>query len=251
MAEPMGIEEASRITTAAGTTGLSAADIRHMAHAEYFQAQTEGQRIDNVTAQALAESALIALKREQLKESWESAANGRNRAFHFSDNISADTVEPTIDVLHRWERLDADDLTRPWVFLICSAGGSVIAGMKLYATLKSIAAKRPLVTVASGLCASMATVVHQAGTTRLIEPGCSYMIHDVSGSADGGIGNMKDTMGWMTQLNGQLHKFLAEKAKLSVEEIAKISDRTDAWYMPDEVVSMGFADRIGYASDEP
>lgn len=235
------------VNTRSGENDAAVAAYR-WAQAEYFRAQTAGQLIDNITAQALASSAEIALKREQLKESWEAAANGRNRAYHFTDNVSPDSVEPAIDVLNRWSRLDGDN-QRPWSFVICSNGGSVVAGMKLYATLKAVAAQRPLVTVASGICASMATVLHQTGTTRLIEPGCSYMIHDVSGVADGSITNMQDTMDWMGQLNGQLHMFLAEKSGKSVEEIAEMSKRRDAWYMPADVVAHGFADKIGYATE--
>ena len=217
------------------------------AEARYFDAQTRGQEIDNETASALAASAQIALTRETLKEKWDSASNGRNRSYHFTENVTSDTVEQAVDVLNRWDRLDKDQ--RPYRFVICSGGGNVISGMKLYSTLKSLAAKRPLITVASGICASMATVIHQTGTTRLIEPGCSYMIHDVSGEVFGSIGNMQDTMKWLEKLNNQLHVCLAEKSNMTVKQIAELAKRQDSWFMPEEVVAHGLADEIGYASE--
>lgn len=220
------------------------------AQAAYYEAQAEGQRIDNITASALANSAKIANDHEVRKDRWEAASNGRNRTYHFTDVVGADTVESAVDILNRWQRLDRDEPTRPWRFVICSGGGSVIYGMKLYSTLKAVAQTRPLITVASGLCASMATVLHQAGTIRLIEPGCSYMLHDVSGEAMGSITNMQDTMDWMNKLNSTLHVALAEKAKIPVEEIAALAKRRDSWFMPDEVVEMGLADRVGYATEE-
>jgi len=103
--------------------------------------------------------------------------------------------------------------------------------------------------VASGVCASMATIIHQAGTKRVIEPGCSYMIHDVSGEVMGSLANMQDTMDWLAKLNSNLHEHLAEKSHKSVDEIAELSKRRDSWYMPAEVVEMGFADEIGYATE--
>lgn len=218
------------------------------AQAEYFKAQTAGQLIDNDTARALSVSAEIALKRELLKEEWDAASNGRNRSYHFTDSITNDTVEAAVDVLNRWQRVDKDN-DNPWRFVILSGGGNVIAGMKLYSTLKAIAAKRPIITVASGICASMATVIHQAGTTRLIEPGCSYMIHDVSGEVFGSITNMQDTMDWLNKLNSQLHRCLAEKSTMTVEEIAELAKRRDSWFMPDEVVAMGLADSVGYGTE--
>lgn len=218
------------------------------AQARYFDAQTRGQDIDNRTAEALATSAEIALGREQLKESWDAASNGRNRVYHFTDNVTSDTVESTVDILNRWQRLDKGN-DRPWRFVICSGGGNVIAGMKLYSTMKAIGKERPFVTVASGICASMATVLHQAGTHRIIEPGCSYMIHDVSGEVFGNIASMQDQMDWLNKLNHQLHIALAEKAHKTVEEIAALAKRRDSWFMPEEIVEMGLADEIGYATE--
>lgn len=222
--------------------------IKAQAEAEYFAAKTRGQQIDNATAQALSESAELALGREKLKEQWDAASNGRNRWFHFTDTVSSDTVESAVDVLNRWQRLDVDNAD-PYRFIICSPGGSVVAGMKLYSTLKAIAVKRPLITVASGVCASMATIIHQSGTDRVIEPGCSYMVHDVSGEVFGKLSDMQDTMEWLAKLNSTLHVHLAEKSKLSVDEIALLSKRRDSWYMPEEVVEMGLADRVGFANE--
>lgn len=219
-----------------------------MAEARFYDAQTRGQEIDNDTAAALATSARIALARESLKERWDAASNGRNRSYHFTDNVTSDTVEAAVDVFNRWQRLDGDD-GRPYRFVICSGGGNVISGMKLYSTLKAIATKRPLITVASGICASMATVLHQTGTRRVIEPGCSYMIHDVSGEVFGSIGNMQDTMKWLEKLNHQLHVCLAEKSSLTAAAIAELAKRQDSWYMPEEVVELGLADEIGYATE--
>lgn len=216
--------------------------------AAYYEAQTIGQEIDNRTAAALAASAEIALGRENLKEQWDAASNGRNRTYHFTDAVTTESVESAVDVFTRWNRLDGDN-GKAYRFVICSPGGNVISGMKLYSTLASIAAKRPLITVASGICASMATVIHQAGSKRIIEPGCSYMIHDVSGEMFGSITSMQDTMDWLKKLNAQLHVLLAEKSKLSVEKVAELGSRRDAWYMPDEVVEMGFADEIGYGTE--
>jgi ATP-dependent Clp protease protease subunit len=236
-------------------THASAEQIKHYAEARmadararYYDAQAAGQEIDNATASSLARSAAIALGREELKERWDAASNGRNRVYHFTDNVTSDTVEQAVDALNRWQRIDADN-DRPYRFVICSGGGNVISGMKLYSTLKAIAAKRPIITVASGLCASMATVLHQAGSYRIIEPGCSYMIHDVSGEMGGSIANMQDQMEWMNKLNHQLHLCLAEKAKISVEEIAALGKRRDSWFMPDEILAMGLADEIGYGTE--
>lgn len=230
------------------TTVNEATAVYRLAQARYFEAQAEGQRIDNRTASALAASAEIALGRERLKDLWDASANGRNRVYHFTDDVSAESVEPCLDILGRWFRMDEGN-EKPWRFSICSSGGNVVAGMKLYSTLRSIAMTRPVVTIASGMCASMGTVIHQAGTLRLIEPGTSYLLHDVAGQAGGTISNMQDTMGWLKKINTRLHQALAEKTKYTPEQIAELCDRKDSWYMAEEVVEMGFADRLGFTNE--
>lgn len=224
-----------------------ARDQKYFAEAEYFKAQTAGQRIDNTVAEALAESAKIALQRELRKEVWDDASDSRHRVYQLVDDIDSASVGAALDVLTRWERIDADNPDREWVFVICSSGGNVVAGIKLYALLKSLSAKRKITTVASGMCASMATVIHQAGTHRVIEPGTSYLLHDVSGGMQGNISNMQDTMAWLKMINHRLHIALAEKSKKSIEEIEKLCERRDAWFMAEDVVEMGLADSIGYA----
>lgn len=219
----------------------------HNAQAEFFRAQTTGQLIDNQTAAVLAASAEIALTREKMKEEWDAASNGRNRVYQFTDEVNVNSVDQAVDVLNHWQRIDHDNLT-PWRFVICSGGGDVVAGMKLYSTLKSMGANREIITVASGMCASMATIIHQAGTVRLIEPGTSYLIHDISSVSGGSLSAMNDTMVWLKKLNSLMHTCLAEKAKLSIEEIAALGDRKDSWFMPEEVIQMGFADGMGYAT---
>lgn len=226
---------------------MAAEAAHHRAQAEFFQAQTKGQLIDNRTAGVLAASAEIALMREQRKQDWDNASNGMNRLYQFTDEVNSATVDLAVDVLNRWQRLDAGNIN-PWRFVICSGGGDVVSGMKLYSTLKSAGLNREVITVASGMCASMATVIHQAGTVRLIEPGTSYLIHDVSGITGGSLGSMIDTVTWLRMLNAQLHTCLAEKSKLTVEQIAFLSDRKDSWFMADEVVEKGLADAIGFAT---
>lgn len=242
-------DEEPGLIVAVDPTALSSGSSAAVAAARValLEAEAEGQRIDNRTAIALATTAEISAERERQSAEWERVANSRFREYHFTAQVDHESVANAIDVLTRWDRIDSDagDF-RPYKFVICSPGGAVIHGMKLYSTIKALSSKRPVITVASGFCASMGTIIHQAGSLRVIEPGCSYLIHDVSGEAFGSHGSMEDTMEWMNKLNALLHKCLADKANVSVEEIKAISRRKDAWFMPEEVIQLGLADVIAY-----
>lgn len=218
-----------------------------LARMKLLDAETLGQLIDNRTAEALASTAEISMRREIETDLWDRASNAKQREYHFTSQTDNEHVDSAIDTLTRWNRLDKDSPERPYKFVICSPGGSVIHGMKLYNVLKGIATNRPVITVASGLCASMGTIIHQAGSLRVIEPGCSYLIHDVSGESFGSIGNMQDTMEYMNKLNTVLHTALAEKSRLSLAEVAELSKRRDSWHMADETLAMGFADVIDFS----
>lgn len=215
-----------------------------------IKSETLGQLIDNRTAMALADTAEINAKREIETQRWESASNSRNRVYHFSSDVTEGTVSNALDVLTRWHRLDtAEGNEGRYVFVLCTPGGAVVPGMKLHALLSSIAKKREVITIASGFCASMGTIIHQAGTKRIIEPGASYMIHDVSGGAMGSLSDMKDTLEYMEKLNGVMHRMLSERSGKTIEEIKELSKRKDAWFNADETVAEGFADEVGLALD--
>jgi ATP-dependent protease ClpP protease subunit len=206
-------------------------------------AEAEAVEWDSRTSRIMSESADLAHTRDVERRAWDEASDLENRVFHFTDSVSTNSVSAAIDILSHWRRLDAGN-ERPYEVVLTSEGGSVVAGYKLYAYLLQVATERPLVTVASGLCASMATIIHQAGTDRVVEQGCSYLIHDPSGVAVGAVGNLTDTTNWINALKTKGHQILASKSSLTVEEVSEKCSRRDWWELDDRVVELGFADRV-------
>lgn len=217
-----------------------------------LEAQTKGAELDNDLARSLAETARIALSKEVRRDQWEKAGENFHRIGHLTEEISHENVSAWIDVLSRWDRIDAEEeqqsgiVAQPYRLILCSPGGDIIPGMKFYSFLKGLTERRPIWIVASGLCASMATVIHQAGTRRLIEKGCSYLIHEATAVMGGRTDKIMDTAGWLTGLNDKVREFLAEKSKLTADEIKVKSDRREWWLSAEEAVEYGFADEIGF-----
>lgn len=221
-------------------------EIIQAAKAERLAQLARAAKADADTAETLAEAAALAHLRDVRRWNYETAGDSEDRIFRFSAEVTPSTVAATIDQLGRWQRLDnrdgADD--RPYTFYITSGGGAVMPGISLLAALRRIAAQRPLTTVASGFVASMASVLFQAGTTRLIEPGTTLLIHDVSSGAYGDVHSLTDTAAWMARVNHDLHKVLAERSTLTVEEVAERSKRRDWTLTAEEAVELGFADEV-------
>ena len=223
------------------------AEVRKLnAEANYAEAQAQAQIYDADLAKYLSETARLSLLNEERRYSSGLAGDLNNRVYRFDDEVDEDSVASAVETLSRWHRLDSSQGNfDPYRFVISSGGGSVVHGMKLYSCLKSIGQYREVITIGSGIVASMATVILQSGTTRLIEPGTSFLLHEVSGGAVGKINDLKDTMAWFSQLNLMLDGILADRSNLTIEEVTALTNRKDCWMQPEEVIEKGFADRLG------
>lgn len=212
-------------------------------------AQTLGQDTDNEMSGYLAETARLATERERQKFEWEMAGPGHHRIYYLTGGISDASSAKLIDVMTRWENLDRESNDdRMYTIVLCSPGGEVVSGFQLYSYLKGLSERRKLRISAAGLCASMATVIHQAATPglRLIEPGCSYLLHKVSGGVGGRFDSIADTTAWMEQLNRTMTEIFAEHSQYTADEIDEMIDRREKFLTVSEVVEWGLADEIGY-----
>lgn len=208
-------------------------------------------RADADLAESLAEAASLSQAKDERKWRFQQAGDDHARIARFSVEVTSNSCSTAIDVLSRWDRLDSEDDAallyddrRPFTLYITSGGGEIMPGIGLYSFLKQLASKRPLTTIASGLCASMATVIHQAGSTRLIERASSYLIHDASAGAVGNVHSLQDTATWIGRINDDLHGILAERSTLSKAELSEKARRRDWTLTATETVEYGFADRV-------
>lgn len=212
--------------------------------AEKLTHEIRASKADADLAETLAEAAQLAHRKDLRRWHFETAGDAESRVFRFPASINQESVSSVIDTLSRWDRLDVDKPEREYQLYLTSPGGMIMPGVSLYNFLLRLASRRPLITVASGFCASMATVIHQAGTQRLIESGTSYLIHDASGSAYGDVSSLRDQADWMDRINRDLHRFLSQRSKLSVDEIGERAKRRDWTLTAEECVELGFADGL-------
>lgn len=208
------------------------------------EAEAEAAIHDARLAKVLADSANLAYVRENERFEFERNGDGNHRVYRFIDGIDTPTVHRAINVISRWDRMDDANPSLPYTFYITSPGGFITPGISLHSFLSGIARHRPLITVVSGYAASMATVVAQAGTERLIEFGSTFLVHNASGVVSGETHSIQDQADWMRRMNADLHRILAEKSKRTVAEIAQRAERRDWNMTADECLEHGFVDRI-------
>ena len=222
------------------------------AKVKLLTAQTKGQDLDNKLAECLSVTAQLATDKEKLRAKWDASAPEMHRIFYLAGTIDANESARVIGTLSRWDRMDNEDgyPDKEYKVMITSFGGDVSYGFQAYSYLKGLAQRRPLTIVAAGICASMATILHQAASEgrRVIEPGCTYLLHEVSGGAAGRYDSMVDTTEYMKHLNTQMHNIFAERGNKTAEEIAAAISRREKFLSVEEVIEWGLADKIEHVT---
>ena len=87
----------------------------------------------------------------------------------------------------------------PMYVFIDSPGGSVLSGAQIISAIQ--AAKGPVNTLCVGICASMAAMIHQFGTNRLVLDRSFLMFHPASGGAEGEVDKMYSRLTTIRQLH--------------------------------------------------
>jgi ATP-dependent Clp endopeptidase proteolytic subunit ClpP len=130
---------------------------------------------------------------------------------------------------------------RPLEVVINSPGGSVAQGLAAYDLLRSHA---PGVdTRALGLCASMASVIFQAGRVRRIEASALVMIHNVWCVTTGDAADHRSNADLLDKLSSRLRAIYAERTGRDSALVQKLMDQ-ETWLSADEAVAEGFADLV-------
>lgn len=171
----------------------------------------------------------------------------RNRVYNFLGPISLESVEHASNAILAWDRESKESIT----LRLMSPGGEVPSGLYLYDLVSAIAESgTPVRTIALGNANSMAAVVLQAGSTRLIGPNSWITLHEVSVSGNPyesmTVSEKEDQDKTVRRINGRLVKILASRSTLTVAELSKKIKKTDWTLEPEEAVKYGFADAIGY-----
>ena len=139
--------------------------------------------------------------------------------------------------------LASEDDRRDIVLHINSPGGSVLAGLAIYDTMRLV--PNDVVTVAVGFAASMGQVLLASGTkgNRLSLPHSRIMMHQPSAGFSGTAVDIAIAAEHLEYMKQQSQQILAEATGRSGEEIARDSDR-DRWFTADQAREYGIVDAV-------
>ena len=139
--------------------------------------------------------------------------------------------------------LQAQDAKKPVSMYINSPGGSVTAGLAIYATMQFIAC--PVHTYCIGQAASMGAVLLTAGEKghRFALPNARIMIHQPWGGAEGKASDIEITCQEILRLKQKLNEILAAHSGQPMEQVVRDTDR-DHFMGAEEARAWGLIDQV-------
>lgn len=137
------------------------------------------------------------------------------------------------------DSLNNDDIK----LYIDSPGGSCSAGLSVVDTMNLI--KSNVVTVVTGIAASMGAIIASSGTKgkRFILPHAEVMIHQVSSGAEGQVSDMRISLQHAERTYDRLLKVLSKNTGQTIDKLKVDCDR-DNWMTAEESVKYGLCDVV-------
>ena len=137
------------------------------------------------------------------------------------------------------EILKLTSSAEPIYILINSPGGSVLDGAMIISAIE--AAKGPVNTICIELCASMAAMIHQYGTNRLVLNRSFLMFHPASGGVEGEVDKSFSRLSSMRRFIGKMEENVALRSKLSYDDYKRKSG-VELWLDAEDALNNKFAD---------
>lgn len=125
--------------------------------------------------------------------------------------------------------------------LINSPGGSVLDGAQIISAIQS--AKVPVNTVCLQICASMAAIIHQYGTQRMMIDRSVLMFHDAAGGLQGYFPHMKSRLKMLDSYITKMNQDIAARVKMDLKELES-AEHDELWMDAEDAVARRFNDKI-------
>ena len=162
-----------------------------------------------------------------------------NRRIFLSEEItSANAAEIILQLEYLDSRSNADIL-----FYINCPGGSVTAGLSILDAMNRC--KSPIVTVCTGIGASMAAILVCCGQKgkRFITPMAEMMIHQPLAGISGQASDVERTANHVIKIKEKLNRILSEHTGKDIQTISADSDR-DYYLNAKEAIEYGLVDHF-------
>lgn len=164
--------------------------------------------------------------------------------------LSTEVSDESADaVIAQLLALSADDPESDICLFVNSPGGSVLAGLAVYDVMQLI--PNDVVTVATGLAASMGQVLLCAGTDgkRFALPNAQVLMHEGSAGIGGSASDVEIQAKNLFATLDRLRSIIARHTGRPIAQVVEDVGR-DRWFDADEALEYGFVDHVVSSLDE-
>jgi len=138
-----------------------------------------------------------------------------------------------------------EEKKRPIVIYLNSPGGEVTSGLSIYDAIRFIEA--PVKIIATGLCASIATIIHLSvpKPQRYAMPHCKFLIHQplIMGRVFGQASDIEITAKDIIKTRKRLNRILSQECEQPLEKVESDTTR-DYWMTAEEAMEYGLIGKI-------
>lgn len=124
---------------------------------------------------------------------------------------------------------------------ISSVGGDVYEGYSIYGILSGL--RKPTTVIIEGLCASIATLIAQAGDKVVMTNPAEFMIHNPYVQINGDSDELKEAAGQLDRIKKTIISVYRKRTGLSEEELSAMMD-VESWLTAEEAKQRGFVDEV-------
>lgn len=194
-------------------------------------------------AEASAEEAELDLRLKKIELQRTEVSHGpiidsHKGIFRLEDGVSRNVLE-LASIMQRWG--DANE-GKPLSLVIFSPGGSVMHGLALYDTLRTLSDQgHEITTVARGFVGSMGSVIFLAGDRRHIGAESIIHQHEIASGVGGKMSEINDEVDFLKRLQAKVVRIYASRTNLS-ERAFKAKITKKEWYAEaTEALELGIA----------
>jgi len=204
----------------------------------------QAQNLEVGAAIAREQLTLVKLDVEMRKDNMavEQAKDFHHQFFLFADAIDLRNVTNCIEVLGVWNRKDP---TCDMEIAFHSSGGSALAGMALFDFISRLKVNHRVTTSVLGYSASMAGILLQAGTRRVIGRETFVLLHDLTAQAVGKIADIEDTTAFLRKIQSRVADIFVERSGGRIDRDTFLEKSKREWWLDStELMKWGFADEV-------
>lgn len=162
----------------------------------------------------------------------------RKRTIWLNSIIDEETAFNTASAISFLSDKSSEEIT----LYIHSPGGCVSSGLVIYDAMK--ASDCDIITVATGVAASMGALLLAAGDKRFATPSTKILLHQPLGGVQGQVSDILIAAENISKTKTQLSSMLSTLTGQSLEKINADLDR-DLWLTAEEALTYGIIDFIG------